>query len=734
MKIRREIGNEVDLLRRWVLASGRDVLATTRDSFMSIEGRTGVLLFVALWVLGRWGGGAWNVWGRELGGEILPVVRTWYTGTMVWVQVFLLGAHVLAGVLWGFLVKNAWGLVGFVWPKTVAERFRPWLVGFTTGGIILCAHSALLLRDLARHPALYQEMFLDRGGASAWVQRFSVTHLSGFAGTVVLLFAGVLAGTAIVRLIQRVVSWFLNFSRPTRLAIGVLGGGVALFACGIRFVVWTQEGKNVGPNLLFISVDGLRGDRGFLEKGEDPSSLASLIRRASVNVRGIPPSIDFSPAFATALLGRSPLTHGIRHDFPAEEDLLGEWLSLPALLRTKGWATELLADGPESFLDRMGKEFDASHVAYSAFPLRLARRQWERSPHLLPYLSGRVGRWVPPLRGSPFLADPAVLAREAVDAMEDLRRKPKFFLWVHFSSLKPLAAISSPRAAARIGQVNPSFYRRPGDGRTERLLTDTEWALVGKVYDENWGDVRRALETLLKALEKRRLAGNTAVILWSPRATLLSEQEEQEAQDLKGPAFFDVPFLAVPAASNQGGRRYAGIGRTLDVAPTAVRLLGLPVPAEWEGSPLMEGFPEGEAGITYSETSTPFVQANRIARIPPLIHMLKQDRDSPGHLRLDPAWEDPVLLFRDRSIQMGDERLFYHPGENGVSFEYTKQNEEPIILKKPPLVRARNVRSKDLREVFYRYLSRESEWRPQNDFWIPEAFLREKPGEDIHGN
>jgi hypothetical protein len=734
MKIRRDIGQEVDLLRRWVLASGRDVLATTRGSFVSVEGRAGVWVFVALWALGRWAGGPWNVWGRELGGEILPVVRTWYAGEMVLCQAGILAAHILLGVLWGGAIKNAWGLAGTVWPAALAERFRSWVVGAATGGLILIAHTAFLLRDVARHPALYQETFLDRGGFLAWAQRFSLHTLSGMGGTAVLWFVGLLAGAAIVRLVHRLVLWFLNFSRPTRVAIGVLGGTVALFACGIRFVVWTQAGRNEGPNLLLISIDGLRGERGLEEKERPPSAASRLVRRAGVKGRLVPPSVDFSSTMATALTGRSPLSHGIRHGFPSAQELSRDFNSLPAFVQGNGWATWLLADGPELFLDRMGKEFAVSRVPSSALPVRIARRQWERSPHVLPYLSGRAGRWFPPLRGSPFLTDPALLASEAADAMDALQREPKFFLWVHFSSLSPLSAISSPRGAAKLGQKNPAFYRRPGDGRTERLLTDAERTLLRDIYDENRQDTWMALDTLLNALANHRLAGNTAVLLWSPRAHLLTEEEEGEARSLLGPAFFDVPFLAAAAPSQGGGRRFGAGGRTMDLAPTAARLLGLTVPFAWEGSSLLEGIPEGEAGIFYWETDTPFVEANHPFRIPPLIRLLQEDRDSPGHLRLDPAWEDPVLLFRDRAIHMGDERLFYRPGITGVSFDYEKQNDPSPPAKNAALARARKARLKEIREIFYRYLSHESEWRPQNDFWIPEAFLREEPGEAVRGN
>jgi hypothetical protein len=726
MKSRQELGEDVDLLRRWVLVSGRDVIATTRDSFVSIEGRAGISVFVGLWVLGRIGAGEWNVWGESLGGEILPVVRTWYAGGMVAFQSILLASHICLGVLWGVIVKNVWGLLGFFWPTAAAERFRPWVVGIIAGFVTLFLHSALLIRDLARHPALYQESFLDQGGMAHAIHIFSVEKMSGWGGTAIALFAGTLLLAAIARFIQRLFHWFLRFSRPTRVAIGVLGGAAALFVCGIRFVVWTQSARNEGPNLLMISVDGLR--RETLEKMETSGPIARWVRRARVVGRAVPPSTDFMPTIVTALSGRSPLTHGIRHDFPAAQDMAADPDSLPTLLRRNGWTTTIVSDGPESVWERLGKEFDVAHVSSSALRDRLFRRQGERSPHLLPYLSGRVGRAIPLLRGSPFLSDPALLAREAGNALGKFRGTSKFFLWVHFSAPGPLSVVASPPSPERM-----SLFRRPGDGRSERGLTETEWASVRGLYDQNAAALQGALNVLFETLADRGWEENTAVILWSPRATLLSSKEESDALSLKGPAFFELPFLAVPPGTRAGGRRYLGLGRTVDVAPTAARLLGMSGPLGWEGLSLIDGLPEGEAGIISFESSTPFLETDRPFRTPPMIRLLVEDRDFPGHLRLDAAWEDSALIFRDRALHLGDERLVYRPGINGVSFEYYKLSEDPEAQKNLANARQGKARVKELREIFYRSLSREAGWRPQNDFWIPEAFLREEATDDKRG-
>ncbi len=727
------------LLQRWALASGRDVVATTRASILSVESRSGAAVFIGLWALGILQAGPWRFAGPDLGGEILPMVRGWFTGRLVLFQAVLLGTHLLAGVLWGVAVQNAWAFLSGFWPRIKADRLKSWVVAGVTGFITVGVHGFLLARDLGRHPALYQETFLDRGGFLGWVQELAAVRAPRGCSALALVFAGTLALFAGLRFIQRFYFWFRAFSRPTRVAIGVLGGALVLFGTGLRFVVWTQTTRNAGPNLLLISVDGLRAESLKAKDILDSSPLGRMVRNARVFTRAVPPSTELIPTLATALTGRSPLTHGLRHDFPAAQDVAGNLGSLAALLREKGWWTEFRADGPCGFLGRMAEEFDNARVPASGLWPRLAGRLVQRSPHLLPYLSGRLGRRFPFLRGSPLWADPDLLAEEAGGVVESLASRQKFFLWVHFSSPGPMAVVSSPRAAFQLRTGGPGFYRRPGDGRLDRPLTDTEWERVRRLYEANVSVLNESIARLLLSLTDQRLDQTTAVLLWSARALPLTASEEADARALKGQALFGAPFLAVDTALRRSGRRTTGLGRAVDVAPTAAFLLDVAAPSEWEGVPLLRGLPAGEPGIVYVETPTPFLAPTlstptRPATFPPpLVDLLVEDRESPGHLRLDPAWEDAALVFRDRLMQMGDERLLYHPGPNRVSFEYFQLNLDPEARRNLAGTTLGRARVRELREVFFRHLNRESGWRPQNDYWIPEAYLRER-SEAADGN
>jgi hypothetical protein len=114
--------------------------------------------------------------------------------------------------------------------------------------------------------------------------------------------------------------------------------------------------------------------------------------------------------------------------------------------------------------------------------------------------------------------------------------------------------------------------------------------------------------------------------------------------------------------------------------------------------------------------------ADRIA-YPEILDLLEPDPDQPGRLRLDPAWEDHVLVAKHRLLQIGPERLVYRPTRRGVAYDLFDFRADPSAnMARTPEGAAR---LRDLKEDLFQFLSREAGWRPQNGYWIPETLLRE---------
>jgi arylsulfatase A-like enzyme len=175
--------------------------------------------------------------------------------------------------------------------------------------------------------------------------------------------------------------------------------------------------------------------------------------------------------------------------------------------------------------------------------------------------------------------------------------------------------------------------------------------------------------------------------------------------------------------------------RDVDVAPTVLSAVGMPQPESMEGIPLLEVDPDALAADppnVYTETDlwtspdqSPLTGDLRLSYGPPSA-WLEEDPESPGRLRIQPAAEDAVLAYRHRLLQTGTERLVYRPTRAAVAFECYNLVQDPAAAADLSRTRAGAERVKELKEVLFQELRREAGWRPQNDFWIPEAMMREK--------
>lgn len=721
------------LIRQWAIVSGRDAVATTRASLVSIEARVGAVLFVVLAV-----GSAARVPAGAPADFALPVSALIRgrggdaVGVWAWV-LFLIVVHAIVGAGWGLVVKNAWGLLGRLWPRIAAARLRTGLVASITGALVLLAHGLLLWRDAGRHPALYEALHSSDAGTGGWLW-ISVSLAPRVVSASALLIVGALVGAALAFVAWRLRDWFWGFARPTRVAIGVLSGAAVLFGTGLWGVRRAQWERNAGPNVLLVTVDGLRTPD---VRAAVAPRLAAWASEGQVWARCVPAVDARTPALMTALTGLSPLTHGVRHDFPSR----AEWTpppdgdlgpvpdTLTDFFRRKGARVVALSGAGGEFFDRHGEAFDERRAPGGDAASLRRRRAMERSRHLLPYVSGRWGRVLfPGLRGAPALADPALLAADARRVLRRARFRSRFFLWVHFADLT--GPVASPTAARRLAGAERGSFRPGPRGLGSVPGSFDEEKRLALVQAANLAALDRAFGSLLDALDRYRLRANTTVALWSPRAAPLTDAEAAAARALRGGPLFAAPFVFQSPGAAHGVWREGAV-RAVDVPATLVAAGGGTVPDEWEGVSLLRGLglPTDERGIVYAETVSP--EAGRPATEPDappsLGDLLIEDRDAPGEWRIDPAWEDALIARRSRLLQWGSERLIYRPTPDRVLFEYYRLDPDGVPGPEESATPAGAARLRELKEVFYRYLAREAGSRPQNEYWIPEALLRHAP-------
>jgi hypothetical protein len=452
---------------------------------------------------------------------------------------------------------------------------------------------------------------------------------------------------------------------------------------------------------LVLVVDGLRSDsvEPRSDAGSSAPRLSELARRGRYFPRCAASLPAAAPSLMTFLTGRSPLTHGVRHAFPPAEDASSDARDLPSLLAARGYATAVLADSAGEFFFRFRPAFHEARAPDGRAAARLRQRALKAHAHILPYVTNPAGRFLfPSLRALPELSDPALLADEARGALARLRFKGKFFLAVCFSAL-----------------------------HTQRGASSADREEFRRLYGAGVAAVDGAAGRLLAALKEFDLAHNTTVVLWSPFGEDLSESGPGHGAHLRGARVIGSP-LVIYDPRRPAPFRSADVVRAEDVAPTLLDLAGVPPPAFMEGSSLArpESVPRPDA---YAETDVWVSVAagpEPAARMPypPLADLLELDPRS-GYLVMKAAAEDHVLTAKHRMIQRGNERLIYMPTRKGVRYELLDFGADPDGLRDFSGEPGRQARAAELKEALFQLLSRERGWRPQNGYWIPEAFLRE---------
>jgi choline-sulfatase len=320
----------------------------------------------------------------------------------------------------------------------------------------------------------------------------------------------------------------------------ILAVALLASACGSR--------SERGHSLVLVTLDTTRADviAGALHDPAHFPAFASLAERVVGFPRAYTTAPLTLPAHASILTGLTPPRHGIRDNGLAA--LADEAVTLPEILSGHGYATAA---------------FVSSVVLDRSFGLDQGFDLYDE-----PSLHLRTG--FDPENERP--AD-ATVAR-ACAWLEELDRDRPFFLWVHF--------------------YDPHLPYEPEPRHLEKARGD---AYRGEVVQ-----VDAALGRLLATLERLDLSDDTLLALTADHGESLGEHGEPTHGALCYEATVRVPFyLCFPGEVPLPGP--AHIASVVDLMPTLLGRLGLPVPAGLDGIDLFRPDNRRDRGVYFESYS-----------------------------------------------------------------------------------------------------------------------------------
>jgi len=339
--------------------------------------------------------------------------------------------------------------------------------------------------------------------------------------------------------------------------LAAVAGLIAILAAGMWWMrpsrVPALAGSSCrGCNLLLVTIDTLRADR----VGAFGSTRGLTPRLDRLGAEGLRFTRAYTsapltlPAHASLLTSASPPVHGVRNNSLFR---LGDNLpTLATVLKAAGYRTGAFV-GAFVLDARFGlaRGFDVYDDRYGE---GVAGEEPERPAEEVV------------TRASEWIAQSAINNQSAINPQSAIRTPQSampWFAWVH---------LYDPHAPYRAPEPFASRHE-PYDG--EVAYAD---ASIGALLDR-----------LSAAGELER----TLIVFTADHGESLGEHGEATHGVFVYESTMKVPAL-VWAGNRIGGRSYDGLTRLLDLAPTAVDLLGVPVPATFEGRSMLAVVNAGE--------------------------------------------------------------------------------------------------------------------------------------------
>ena len=336
------------------------------------------------------------------------------------------------------------------------------------------------------------------------------------------------------------------------------------------------------PNILLIGADTLRADA-VGAWGRSPSltpEIDALGRESDVYLDAFTAFNVTNPSFVSIMTGLYGKNHGV---YDLETPLPPTHVTLAEHLHQAGYATlaVLSASHLQDANSGLGQGFDE------------VTRATEHFAGELPV--DMTIDWLAARSAPPPAARPGAPTAPTAKAPEE---KP-FFVWLHLfdphtphTPPEPFASGYEPSAPSGLSPVATwTPFREPGP----RAFAEQVLGADRDLYDGEVAYLDRQIGRLLDFLRSRKLLDDTLVVLVADHGESLGEHGVSFRHVGLHDTTTHVPMMIRWPGRERKGRTIRGLVQTIDLYPTLLGALGLPVPPQ-DGEDLGRLFANGRTG------------------------------------------------------------------------------------------------------------------------------------------
>ncbi len=491
--------------------------------------------------------------------------------------------------------------------------------------------------------------------------------------------------------------WSLRLQPRTRLLALLLPAGVLGAACWPSAAAAAPDGP---PCFLLLVSDSLRADHLSCNGYPRPTSphIDALAAEGTNFASCLVPTASTHESWIALLSSTEPRQNGLRHMYPSrgKAQRISESLDfLPRLLRERGYLTGAIGGWCGNTFSIFDVGFEHVDVS-SAQNHRALIAEAAFTNHLgaAGFLDNPMGRLlVPELKRVSFVRGSSDLTGRARDFLERAAREGRpFFLAVAYNTTHLPYSASYPfdRAFADPEYRGRNRYRI--DFKVDDMiqrgfdhdLTPEETRHVIDLYDGCVAEFDVQVGTLVAALEETGFRGRTIVGVWGDHGDDLYEHGTTLGH---GVTLFGGDQANHPPAIFAGPgvprRRVGDLVRSIDLAPTWFKWLGLERPGGWQGVDLSGEIPPlwallETSYLLYRQPVPDLRPGEKVQGFPKTLdHATFFDPYFDFNQVLHDELEDDLVATKCFAVREGDWKLIRVPGEGGPIYRLFDLKKDP---------------------------------------------------------